>query len=258
MSVEEFSDEVKFNSSKDIPEEERWEICSQLCCLYNQAIESKDPLAWEEFGMNAMYAKLLLPEEQLPLLNGHSYKGIDKVVNMHYEKNRLTRHLKLAAAEKILFPEMWGLRKQYFHSDEIVWKKLKENLEGINPGEQWKNLSHFFDFAKNMKIVAPTRFESIDLQKILGKNVWIHEIEKELELLKYESYRNFASLAISLHILEFPSKIILEPYECKEMNIEAERLKNDDILTYTEFSGKRNILSSQNIKITEKSFDLLF
>jgi hypothetical protein len=258
MPIESFPDEIKFNSQKNLSEEDQWEICSQLCTLHNKAIQLDDPLSWEEFGINAMYVKLLLPQEDIPILNHQTYKNIDKVANFHYENNRLNRHLKISAAEKILFPSIWNLRKKDFHSDEIVWKKLENNLLDINPAQNWQNLSMFFESAKNMKIVAPRRFDSLNLQTILGKSIWNEEINKFLNNAKKEDYRNFTSLASNFHILQFPGKIELDKEELNAINIEAERLKDDDILTFAEFSAKRNLLSAKEIKITDSNVDLIF
>ena len=110
-----------------------------------------------------------------------------------------------------------------------------------------------------MKIVSPERFKGLDLQKILGTNVWIENIREILRDASNNNYWAFLYLASSIQIVEYPGKIQLDTLEWAEMEEESTEIKNyDSILDYLIYSAKRNILSAKKIRITEESFDLIF
>lgn len=250
-----------FNSEKDISKKEKSKIFSGIKFLNARAECYNTVSAWEEFFLNSMNAKLLFPEEKKLEFSHSKYKIMHALSENALRKGNLPKHLKNAVAEKILFPKEWNLRNKDFHSDELIWTESVKRLENFSKSDKitkWIDIYPFFYFTQNLKILAPKRFETVNIQKILGTDIWYKDIEQELESTKRESYCNFLCLATPLQILEYPSKLEIEPYEWQEMEIEAQEIKNEDILFFNEFSSRRNILAAKEINVTNESFDLIF
>ncbi len=257
-----FSKEIgsPFNSEKDISKREKNEILTNIKFLLVEAKNSKTISSWGDFCVNAMFAKLLFPKEEKLQFNNDIYKRTHALSVRTLEKGNFFDHTTIAVAEKILFPEQWSLRSKDFHSDELFWNKSREIFKDFSKEgkiAKWIAKDHFFYSAQNLKILAPERFKTINIQKILG-NIWQQDIIEELESLKKENYSNFTFLAAPLQILEYPSRIEIEPDEWKGMEIEAQKLKEESILSFCEFSSRRNILAAKDIEITNESFDLIF
>lgn len=249
----------KFNAQRDITPKDKKNIQYEINFLHQKATEFETSSYWEDFAINCMFKKILFPEENDKILNANTYNAIEETSSIHFQTGNLGRHLNLSVAQKILFPQQWSkdpLGKE-FYNDKYLWNILLENLEYINPGDNWDNIYSFFNFAQNMKILAPKKFEKVNLQEILGKNVWVEDIFDELKQ-STTCYSNFTLLASPIQILGYPSKIEIEPLEWSEMEEEAQEIKKGDILHYLEFSARRKILAASDIKITDDKFDLIF
>lgn len=250
-----------FNSEKDISKREKRKILSEIKFLNAKAKDFNTVTAWEEFFLNSKNAKLLFPKEKKLEFNTSTYNIIHALSERALQQNNLTRHLNIAVAEKILFPKEWSLRNKDFHSDELIWQKSLNILKNFSKEDKitkWIDIYPFIYFTQNLKILAPKRFETLDIQKILGTDIWHKHIEEELECTKQESYSHFLCFATPLQILEYPSKLEIEPHEWQEMEFEALKFKDEEILFFTGFSSQRNILAAKEINITNESFDLIF
>lgn len=252
---------AKFDSKRDIKECEKRGIETNLRMLRRKAAKSGNPLCWEDYAINAMYKKVLFPNEKEAIFNEKTYNAVEEASMEHFHRGNLDRYLHLTASKKILFPEKWNTSEtgRDFHYSDMIWKIMHENLEYINPEDEWDNIYPFFNFAQDMKIVAPRRFEEeIDLQKMLGENIWIQDIQDELEGSTH-CYSNFTLLASPIQVVGYPGKIDIDALEWAEMQEEGEEIvKYGDILHFAEYSARRNILSAKDIKITDESFDLIF
>jgi hypothetical protein len=254
-----FSKEIghPFNSEKDISKREKRIILTSINYLLAEAKDTNTTSSWAKFCINAMFAKLLFPKEEKLQFNNEIYKTTHTLSEETLKKGNFFDHTTVAVAEKILFPEQWSLRSKDFHSDELFWNKSREIFKDFSKSGKivkWVAKDQFFYSAQNLKILAPERFKTINIQKILG-NIWQQDIIEELESLKKENYSNFTFLAAPLQILEYPSRMEIEPDEWGGMEIEAQKLKDQSFLSFCEFSSRRNILAAKDIEITNESFD---
>ncbi len=254
---------TKFDVKRDITPEEKEEIDYSLNYIYKEALISNSPTSWEVCVNFSKDKKILFPEEKDPQTNEKTFKKIEYLARNHFEKGQISRYLNICICKKILYPEEWvkSKEKEDYYFDKIIWRTFQDHLENINDLENLDNSSaifDFFDFAQKMKIFSPTKFDSLDLQKALGLNIWITDIKKELENCT-GYYWDFVQLSSAINIIEYPTKIEPDPLEWVEMEEEGQKIKNDkSILDYIIYSAKRKILSSKKIKITEESFDLIF
>lgn len=253
---------AKFDAQRDINESDKKEIKKELLFLYKKAVTLGDEEDWEEYAEFSMYKKFLFQKENDSYLNTSStYKAMESVAQNHLRKGQLNRYLKFTASKKILYPQEWnwGAQGKDFHHDEIIWDKMLSRLEQLKP-QSWEdeNKYKFFEFAQNLKIVSPTRFESLNFREIVGEYIWEKQVENELEELS-ENCWDFTIFASSLQILNFPRKITLDTLEWAELEEEAQKfLSEGKISDFVIFSGARNILSARKLHINEDRFDLIF
>ncbi len=260
QSENEIKETCKFNIERDLNNEDREDFVETLTFLHRKALCTGELIDWEIYAINSTFYKTLYPNEQELKLDSKTYKAIDAIGDGHMEKGSVFRYLSTAASKKILYPQewSWSQKGKDFHEDEIIWKYLATNLKYLSPKEKWEYIYPFFEFAQNLKIVSPKRFESIDLQKVIGEDIWIQDIE---DTLKESSscYSDFTLLATPMHILGYPGKIELDTLEWAEMEEEGQDIKKGgDISHFMEYSSKRKILSAKDIEITDENLNLIF
>lgn len=258
MDKEQVTEICKFDVERDITPEDKEDFEGVVTFLHKRAKSTGENIDWEVYSMNAMFYKTLYPNEELQV-DSKTYKAIDAVGDEHIQRGNFSRYLSTTANKKMLFPDewYWSQKGKDLHEDELMWKYFVENLEYLSPKEDWEYLYPFFEYAQNLKIISPKRFETLDLQKILGKDVWIEDIEDVLK--KTHCYTDFTLLAAPMHILEYPGKIVLDELEWAEMEEEAQSIKeSEDIPFFLEFSSKRKILSSKKVEVTDKNLNLIF